>query len=350
LVLFDTNREIAPMFLFLTTPGYESTVAAFVRPLPESDAPRCKVTTYDALLRSNHTVRALHVFTDLERLSYNGLVAAAGLYRSLREAGIRCLNDPARVMGRYQLLCKLFDEGINPFAVYRADAQPKPARFPVFVRNESNHDGPMSALLKSQDELEGYFKELVEVGRPLRGLMVVEFAAEPLSSGIWRKTGTYRIGKKYTVNHHDLSDNWVVKVHGGHVTNATLQLEEQADVIANDVPENVHRAFEVGCVEWGRADHTLFRGREIIFEINTAPVPYMTDFGNPIRSETKRIEVRRMFGLMHEIDWGDGKVIRYRPGKAWRRYLEDPRIRGLLMPVWQRVPERQRLLLKRIAL
>ncbi len=169
----------AVMFLFLTTPGHGYTVEAFVRPLPGSDVPRCKVTTYDAVLRSTQTVKAVHVFTDLERLSDSELVAAANLYRALRDAGIPCLNDPARVMGRYQLLCNLFEEGINPFAVYRADGQPKPAQFPVFVRNESDHNGPMSALIKDQDELDEYLKRLVEGGRPLRGLLVIEYAAEP---------------------------------------------------------------------------------------------------------------------------------------------------------------------------
>jgi hypothetical protein len=309
------------MFRFLTTHGHGYTVEAFVRPSPGADAPRCRAATYDAVLRSNRTIKAVHVFTDLERLSDSELVAAAGLYRGLRDAGIPCLNDPARVMCRYQLLCNLFEEGINPFAAYRADARPKPARFPVFVRNEADHSGPMSGLIKDQVELNDYLRRLVEGGRPLRGLLVIEYAAEPLPGGIWRKTGTYRIGKKYTVNHHDLSDDWVAKLHGQHVTNEALQLEEQAVVVANNVPDSVRRAFDIAGVEWGRADHASFRDREIIYEINTAPVPWMTDsYGNTIRMETKRVEARRMYGLLREIDWGDGSAIRYRRGRSiWRR-------------------------------
>jgi hypothetical protein len=126
------------MFRFMTTAGHSYTVEAFVRPFPGVDVPRCDVTTYDAVLQSSHTVKAVHVFTDLERLSDSELGTAANLYRALGQAGIPCLNDPARVMGRYQLLCNLFEEGINPFAAYRADGRPKPARFPVFVRNEAD--------------------------------------------------------------------------------------------------------------------------------------------------------------------------------------------------------------------
>src|SRR5262245_61467707 len=261
------------MFRFLTTPGHHYTVEAFVRPLLGFDVPHCQVTTYDAVLRSTHTLRAVHVFTDTERLSDGELVVAAGLYRTLSDLGIPCLNNPAKVMGRYQLLCSLFEEGINPFAVYRADGQPKPVRFPVFVRNESDHSGPMSALIKDQDELNHHLKALKYAARPLRGLLVVEYAAEAELSGIWRKGSTHRIGAHYSVYQQMLADNWIVKEHAQHVTSETLQLEEKAAAVANDVPENVRRAFDIAGVEWGRADHATFRGREIIFEINTAPHP-----------------------------------------------------------------------------
>ena len=179
----------------------------------------------------------------------------------------------------------------------------------------------------------------------MRDLLVIEFAAEPLPGGIWRKTGTYRIGKSYAVGHQFPSDKWVVKGYGQHVTSEALQLEEQAAVIANDVRESVRRAFDIAGVEWGRADHATYRGREIIFEINTAPVPWMTDrYGNTIRVETKQVKRTRMFMLMREIDWGDGKVIRYRPAKLMVQSLaENQRLRRLLKPIWPRLSQSQRL-------
>ena len=303
---------------------------AFVRPLPGFDAPYCKVTTYDAVLRSTRTIRAVHVFTDLERLSDAELVTAANLYRTLCDLGIPCLNDPARVMGRYQLLCNLFEEGVNSFAAYGADGLPKPRQFPVFVRNESDHSGPMSALISDQSELDTYLKHLIDNGQPLRGLLVIEYAAEPLPSGVWRKNSTFRIGKTYSVHHHDLSDNWVCKGYAQHLTNEALQLEEKAAMVANEVPESVRRSFDIAGVEWGRADHAAFRSREIVYEINTAPHPRLAEpYGNKIRIEAKRIALARMYGLLREIDWGDGAPIRY--GKPlWRRLKESQRLRRLL--------------------
>jgi hypothetical protein len=333
------------MLLFLTTPGHAYTVEHFVRPPPDADVPQCKVTTYDAVLGSNHTVKATHIFTDLERLSDQELCVAATFYRTLRDIGIPCLNNPARVMCRYQLLCNLFEDGINPFAAYRAEARPKPSKFPVFVRNESDHNGPMSALLNNQDELDNYLKRLVEGDRPLRGLLVIEYAAEPLPSGIWRKKGTYRIGKNYSHNHQLLCDTWIAKTYSPNIKNVPLQLQEQAAVIANEVPDNVHRAFDIAGVEWGRADHTTYRGQEIIYEINTAPASWMTDpYGNPIRIETRRIEAVRMYAHMRDIDWGDGLRIRYRPGKPlWQKLAENHRIRDRLRPIWRRLPENGRI-------
>jgi hypothetical protein len=257
------------MFLFLTTPGHGYTVDAFVRPLPGLDVPTSKATTYHAVLQSHHTVKAVHVFTDLERLSDYELVLAAGLYRTLREAGIPCLNDPARVMGRYQLLCNLFEKGINPFAAYRADARPKPRLFPVFVRNESDHSGPMSALIRDQGELDTYLKRLTDSGRPLRNLLVIEYAAEPEPSGIWRRYETHRIGKNNSVWHQQyLWDSWVIKDYA-HLTSDALQLEERTAMIANEVPESVRRSFDIADIEWGVLI-MHFQGRHIVYEINTA--------------------------------------------------------------------------------
>ncbi len=93
----------------------------------------------------------------------------------------------------------------------------------------------------------------------------------PEQSGIWRRYETHRIGKNNSVWHQYLSDNWVIKDYGQHLTSDALQLEERAAMIANEVPEKVRRAFDIAGVEWGRADHATFRGREIIYEINTAP-------------------------------------------------------------------------------
>jgi hypothetical protein len=190
----------------------------------------------------------------------------------------------------------------------------------VFVRNESDHDGPLSPLLRDQGELEAHLKGIADGGRPLRGLLVVEYAAEPEPGGLWRKTGTYRIGKNCSVHHQILSDHWIIKHYAPAIATEALQFEEQAAVLANDVPEVVRRAFDIAGVEWGRAGHSKYQGRDVIYEINTNPSAQMTDrHGFAIRVASKRIAFARTWNYMRDLDWGDGTVIRYRRGvPIWR--------------------------------
>ena len=54
---------------------------------------------------------------------------------------------------------------------------------------------------------------------------------------------------------------------------------------------------------------------------------------NRIRGEAKRIALARMYGLMREIDWGDGAPIRYGGKPFWRQLRESQRLRSLLKRV-----------------
>src|SRR5690348_7315399 len=109
------------MLLFITTYGHSYTVNPLIKKTFGADTPTCSVANYDDLFRADKTLRATHIFADLERLSFWELALAAELYQSIRGIGIPCLNDPARVMCRYELLRKLHLAGINPFTAYPAD-------------------------------------------------------------------------------------------------------------------------------------------------------------------------------------------------------------------------------------
>ena len=50
----------------------------------------------------------------------------------LTEQGLRCLNNPAQVMCRVELLKTLNARGFNPFNVTRADEHPTPHDFRSF--------------------------------------------------------------------------------------------------------------------------------------------------------------------------------------------------------------------------
>ncbi len=65
---------------------------------------RFRVIPYERLFRMRRLPRATFIFTDFDRLDFWDLEMAARVYRRVREAGARALNDPARVSSRFRLL------------------------------------------------------------------------------------------------------------------------------------------------------------------------------------------------------------------------------------------------------
>jgi hypothetical protein len=217
-------------------------------------------------------------------------------------------------MRRFELLCSLFKAGINPFTIYRADARPKPMRFPVFVRGENDHNGPLSDLLGSQTELDGYLGRLR--GRRLKGLIVVEQASEPIAPDLWLKVGTFKVGKNCFTHSAIMADRWAVKDRMPEL--AIDRAPERAAFFSETVAEPVRRAFEIAAIEWGRADHATYKGRQIVFEINTNPHFYGLV---PRRHETTKLALERMSKLLWEIDGGDGAPVRFASSVSLRQRL-----------------------------
>ena len=139
------------MIVFVTTRGHAYTH----RDLCDlADSARVAIMEYRQVLTATALPRATYVFTDLDRLSFWWLRVAADTYRLLRARGITVFNDPARVASRYGLLRKLYRAGINRFNAHRVEDVVMPARWPVFLRCEGEHEGPKSGLIPGPDELQ----------------------------------------------------------------------------------------------------------------------------------------------------------------------------------------------------
>jgi hypothetical protein len=309
------------MLVFVTTPGHSYSVKSLVEQTFGAETPACQVTTYYALIGDAKTVRATHIFTDIERLYDWELSLAAHLYRSLREAGISCLNDPARVMCRYELLRTLHAQAINPFNVYRAEDRPKPARFPVFLRREYDHRGVLTDLIPNQAILDAALRRAPEVGLPLRGVIVVEFASEPVAPGVWQKFNTFRVGNAVQVNHAVWQDRWCVKDGTYGLAAEEMLVDERDAVFSNRFAEQLRPIFEIGRLEWGRADHATFEGREIVYEANTNPQIYpLKPQRSPIRDESFLYARQRMAKHLWAIDSGDATPISFRLSQSLVNY------------------------------
>ena len=314
------------MIVFLTTRGHEFGVDTLVeRAFP--DLPECRAMAYEDLFLAASVRSATFVFCDIDRLAPWETRMAVERYQTLMQAGMRCLNDPARVMCRRELLTKLHRRKFNPFDVYAAEMRPRPKRFPVFIRSEAEHQLVFPDLLPDQEALERKLRELRRSGVALRDLLVVEFAATPIAPGAWHRIGTFRIGDAYSVDSFAVQDHWRVS-NGtkGFATEAMFQAEHEA-VRSNALAEAVRPAFEMAEIEYGRADHAPHDGRQVVFEINTNPtIGPIAGQRLPIRTETLRISRARMAAHLQAIDTAETAIVKLPPLSRRAKVVEAPTI------------------------
>jgi len=221
--------------------------------------------------RAKALPEATYIFTDVDRLDPRGRRKAAHAYRALRSHGQKVLNDPARMMSRFGLLRALNRAGINDFDAYLAEALETPRRWPVFLRTEGNHSEPVSGLLNNADELDEALAKSIKKGVPLPALLIIEYAAEEVRPGLFRKLSVFRVGDRmlgYTCVH---DDQWIVKYGKKDITPDELYEEEHDFVVNHRFAEQMRPVFELAGVDYGRVDFGLVGGKPQIYEINSNP-------------------------------------------------------------------------------
>ena len=228
--------------------------------------------SYDDLFSADLLMGGTYVFTDIDRLAPYERLLAAAVFRTMAEQPdrFRPLNDPALVRTRFALLRALNEAGINQFDAYSAEAQPRPRRFPVFVRAGSRHDKPLTDLLRDQRQLDEALHTLERAGTPLEGLIVIEYTAEPVLPGIWRRYTAYLIGGELLIDVPLSGASWIVKRDEHLVDDATydddivaMRTDRDADIL--------RQAFAIGRIDYGRLDFGIIGGRVQVYEINTNP-------------------------------------------------------------------------------
>ena len=299
------------------TRGHERT---HTRVAKDPGAPRIELLHYDHLFASRALAPAAYVFTDLDRLSPWDLELAAAAHRDLAAAGLPVLNDPARVRTRFALLRALHEAGLNDFNAYRLDEGLRPARYPVFLRRVAGHGLPLGDLLADWDAARLAIEEALARGIPESSLLLVEYAAEPVRPGVFRKLALSRIGARFRpqISVHD--DRWLVKY--GKLGCATPELYEEELRLLRESPfeEPLRRAFAIAGIEYGRADFGLVGGRVQVYEINTNPMlKPPTPHPSPQRVESLRLVWDQHMAALRELDPGE------LPGGPAR--LRDPRLR-----------------------
>jgi hypothetical protein len=239
---------------------------------------RIEVETYrDAIRRSDWYGGAI-IFGDLERLYASELPDVAELWQRLSQASVpvRLLNNPARTLRRFALLRKLQTAGINDFDVWRADEMRPGIRFPVFLRGERDHNGPLTPLLSDRTELDEAVEALAERGVALNQILVVEFCETRSPDGLYRKMGTFRVGERFINRNIFCCSNWCVKGTGDPIdarhSRSALMDEEEAFIFDAEIPTAIPEIFRLAAIDYGRIDYALQDGRIRVWEINTNPV------------------------------------------------------------------------------
>lgn len=279
---------------------------------------------YDRALLSRYLPVATYVFTDMDRLGFWELELAARLYRSLRRAGQRVLNDPARVRDRFSLLRTLRERGINDFDAYRVEDERRPRRYPVFLRTESAHLGALSDLLHSPGEVDDAIRRATDRGVPRRGMLLVEYCAEPVREGVFRKLSVYRVGDRLVPAVGVHQSTWLVKHGEVGLAGQELYEDEYQIIVQNRHAAELRPVFELADTEYGRADFGLVAGRPQVYEINTNPcVGETRSHPFAIRSESSRVAHQLLLEALEAVDAAPGGRVKVEDPVLWQQRQYD---------------------------
>jgi hypothetical protein len=282
IVIFATSKRNSTMVYFLTRGQHRYTLQLFQE---YTDAKHLAIIPYEELDIKQFGAKDVVVFCDIDRCSDDELEDLKTVYLEIEKTGCQILNNPSNVMRRYQLLRGLYSDYTNDFQAYRLCdlLENQSIRFPVFLRNELEHDGPASELMTTYAQLEEAL-----ANDPPPNPLVCEYVDTSIK-GHYHKYGAFVLGEKIIPRHFFLSDSWNVKSGSGNIGHSQ-QLE------MNFVMENPHEKellwiAKYAHIDYGRIDYAITENGIQVFEINTNPtVIDLLDLveGNPRHFITQR--------------------------------------------------------------
>nr|AHZ45571.1 hypothetical protein [uncultured bacterium] len=212
------------------------------------------------------------IFAALDQTSAAASAACAVIYDHLASASppVAVLNDPRKVLRRFELLTRLHQSGCNRFRVIRALDDPRGLRYPVFIRPEHRHDGSLTPLLRDRRSLDRTLGELMFRGITLSDLLIVEFCDTSDASGVYRKYSAMRIGDVILPRHLHVSGDWVTKSENSF-RNESFIREELAYLEEHPHERWLRQVFDLAHIEYGRIDYGMYRGEPQVWEINMNP-------------------------------------------------------------------------------
>ncbi|MER9410708.1 hypothetical protein [Mesorhizobium sp. M0589] len=257
---------------YLCTRQHAYTIGVFLGYYPHGLGDVLRIIPYEETGSLGSVAPGTFIFTDFERLTPVQMQAATDLFDSVaaQDPGLLLLNNPAKALGRFDLLKRLKGVSLNGFDVHRLDQRQAISRFPVFVRWESRHDPPLTGLLDSAQALEVAIAALPEPIRHDPDLMIVEYGAAPSADGRFRKYSAYKVGSTIYPQHCFINENWYIKFPSTRFTEAD-RAESRAYVADNPHAAEIEGVFALAGIDYGRIDYGMIDGRIQTFEINNNP-------------------------------------------------------------------------------
>ncbi|HKT14366.1 MAG TPA: hypothetical protein VJR87_03065 [Allosphingosinicella sp.] len=256
---------------YISTANHAYTLGIFAALHGGGVASSIRIIPYGGLPRIPSFGPGPIIFTDLDRLPIKAFPRHIALADKLAADGHAILNHPRRALGRFALLRRLQERGINDFNVHRLSDWRQVRRFPVFIRRENVHGRAITGLLPDAAWLGDAVAGLSDSDpADLAEMMIVEFGNAPGADGRYRKYGAFRVGEQIYAQHCYSSDDWWVKFNSATFT--PEQRREHDDyAAANPHRAQLRKMFDVASIEYGRADYCVVDGRVQVFEINTNP-------------------------------------------------------------------------------
>ncbi len=279
------------MIHFILTREHGYTIEQYLQTWGRDQRGRIAPPVFYDQLRFGHTAApGTYAFCDLERLDAAGIELARTVWRQLatRPADFRLLNDPSKVLRRYELLRTLQAAGMNRFAAHRVDDLAA-AQFPVFLRHESEHDGAISPLLHDRAALDQAIHDAIASGARREDLLAVEYLDVGDAVGVYRKFSCFRVGDRILPRHLFADRKWMLK-HAG-LPEPQFVEEEIAFLRSHPHAQQVRAIFDLAHIDYGRIDYAFVEGRVQTWEINSNPTILVA----PGRVAIPRLEAQGIF-------------------------------------------------------
>jgi len=237
-----------------------------------------EIVPYDCSSKKlNIEKNSIMIFSDIERLTASDKIKLKPLLNALRHQKTPILNDPETSMKRYELQKSLN----NNFNVYRANENLNAIKFPVFLRQEDDHNGNMTPLIHNQSNLNIALKKFPDS-------LIVEYIDTSDTDGVFRKYSVYRLGDDFLPRHILFSKNWMLKEVD--IYDTSFFEEEKEFILTNPHKDVLIDIFNIANIQYGRVDYSFYKGKIQVWEINTNPT-LMTSNLSKITARREILEI-----------------------------------------------------------